>query len=53
MVFVRKIADLKNNLFLSASDEYQPVNVTQHDDYLFEWVVISSVRMHRGSVKNF
>jgi DNA polymerase V len=51
-VFVCKIADLKNNLLLSASDEYPPVKVTKHDEYLFEGVVISSVRMHRGSVKS-
>lgn len=51
-VFVCKIADLKNNLLLSASDEYPPVKVTKHDEYLFEGVVISSVRMHRGSVKD-
>lgn len=51
-VFVCKIADLKNNLLLSASEEYPPVKVTKHDDYLFEGVVISSVRMHRGSVKD-
>ncbi|ANS04647.1 repressor LexA [uncultured Mediterranean phage] len=50
-VFVCKIADLKNNLLLSASDEYPPVKVTKHDEYLFEGVVISSVRMHRGSVQ--
>ncbi|QWV06172.1 S24 family peptidase [Pseudoalteromonas shioyasakiensis] len=46
-VFVCKIADLKNNLLLSASEEYPPVKVTKHDEYLFEGVVISSVRMHR------
>jgi len=51
-VFVCKIADLKNNLLLSASDEYPPVKVTKHDEYLFEGVVISSVRMHRGNVKD-
>ena len=50
-VFVCKIADLKNNLLLSASDEYPPVKVTKHDEYLFEGVVISSVRMHRGTVQ--
>ncbi|TMO43405.1 DNA polymerase V [Pseudoalteromonas sp. S4389] len=50
-VFVCKIADLKNNLLLSASAEYPPVKVTKHDEYLFEGVVISSVRMHRGSVQ--
>ena len=51
-VFVCKVADLKNNLLLSASDEYPPVKVTKHDEYLFEGVVISSVRMHRGNVKD-
>ncbi|MCG9708226.1 S24 family peptidase [Pseudoalteromonas sp. Isolate3] len=51
-VFVCKVADLKNNLLLSASDDYPPVKVTKHDEYLFEGVVISSVRMHRGSVKD-
>lgn len=45
------IADLKNNLLLSASDDYPPVKVTKHDEYLFEGVVISSVRMHRGTVQ--
>ena len=51
-LFVCKIADLKNNLLLSASEEYPPVKVTKHDEYLFEGIVISSVRMHRGSVKS-
>lgn len=49
-VFVCKIADLKNNLLLSASDESSPVKVTKHDEYFFEGVVISSVRMHRGAM---
>lgn len=49
-VFVCKIADLKINLVLSASDEYPPVKVTKHDEYLFEGGVISSVRMHKGTV---
>ena len=50
-VFVCMIADLKNNLLLSASDDYPPIKVTKHDEYLFEGVVISSVRMHRGTVQ--
>jgi len=49
-LFVCKIADLKSNLLLSANDEYGPVKITEYDDYQFEGVVISSVRMHRGSV---
>ncbi|ASM53675.1 hypothetical protein PNIG_a1526 [Pseudoalteromonas nigrifaciens] len=49
--FVCKIADLKNNQLVSASDDYPPVKIKESDEYNLEGVVTSSVRMHRGSVK--
>ena len=50
--FVCKIADLKNNQLVSASDDYPPVKIKETDEYNLEGVVTSSVRMHRGSVKD-
>lgn len=50
--FVCKIADLKNNQLVSASDDYPPVKIKESDEYNLEGVVTSSVRMHRGSVKD-
>lgn len=46
-LFVCKIADLKNNLLISASDEYPPIKITEHDEFALEGVVTSSVRLHR------
>lgn len=50
--FVCKIADLKNNQLVSASDDSPPVKIKESDEYNLEGVVTSSVRMHRGSVKD-
>lgn len=50
--YVCKIADLKNNLLLSASDEYGPYKLKEGDEFTLEGVVSSSVRMHRGNIKD-
>ncbi len=50
--YVCKIADFKNNQLLSASDEYGPHKLKGGDEFTLEGVVASSVRMHRGSIKN-
>lgn len=50
--FVCKIADLRNNQLLSASDEYEPYKLKDGDQFTLEGVVSSSVRMHRVSLKN-
>ena len=50
--YVCKVADLKNNQLLSASDEYEPYVLKGGDEFTLEGVVASSVRMHRGSIKN-
>jgi len=47
-LFVCKIADLKNNMLVSASDEYPPIKITEHDEFALEGVVTSSVRLHRS-----
>ena len=49
--FVCKIADLKNNLLLSASSDHSPVKLTKFDQYNIEGVVAQSIRMHRVNLK--
>ena len=46
-LFVCKIADLKNNLLISASDDYPPIKITEHDEFALEGVITSSIRLHR------
>ncbi|MCF6442525.1 S24 family peptidase [Pseudoalteromonas luteoviolacea] len=46
--FVCKILDFKNGRLLSASPEYPPVQINDCDDFSFEGVVTSSVRMFRA-----
>lgn len=46
-LFVCKIADLKNNLLISASDDYPPIKIKEHDEFALEGIVTSSVRLHR------
>lgn len=48
--FVCKIADLKNNLLLSASSDYSAVKLTKFDQYNIEGVVTQSIRMHRDNL---
>lgn len=48
--FVCKIADLKNNLLLSANPEHKPVKLTGFDQYNIEGVVTQSIRMHRANL---
>jgi DNA polymerase V len=48
--FVCKIADLKNNLLLSANPEHKPVKLTGFDQYNIEGVVTQSIRMHRTNL---
>jgi DNA polymerase V len=47
--FVCKIADLKNNLLLSANSDHSPVKLTKYDQYNIEGVVTQSIRMHRAN----
>ena len=49
--FVCKIADLTNNLLLSANPEHKPVKLTGFDQYNIEGVVTQSIRMHRVNLK--
>lgn len=46
-LFVCKIADLKNNMLISASDEYPPIKITEYDEFALEGVITSSIRLHR------
>lgn len=50
--FVCKIADLKNNQLLSASDEYEPYKLKDGDEFTLEGVVSRSIRMFRRSIKD-
>ncbi|MBH0077474.1 hypothetical protein I6F48_18305 [Pseudoalteromonas sp. SWYJ118] len=50
--YVYKITDLKNNQLLSASGEYELYKLKGCEEFTLEGVVASSVRMHRGSIKN-
>ena len=45
--FVCKIADLTNNLLLSANTANKPYKLTGFDQYNVESVVTQSIRMHR------
>ncbi|WP_462147143.1 LexA family protein [Pseudoalteromonas gelatinilytica] len=45
--FVCKIADLTNNLLLSANPANKPYKLTEFDQYNVEGVVTQSIRMHR------
>ena len=45
--FVCKIADLTNNLLLSANPANKPYKLTGFDQYNVEGVVTQSIRMHR------
>ncbi len=45
--FYCKMADLKNNTLVSASDEYPPVQLSEYDNYCLEGVVLASVRQHK------
>ena len=51
-LFVCKIADLKNNQLLSASDEYEPYKLKDGDEFTLEGVVSRSIRMFRRSIKD-
>jgi len=46
--FVCKILDYKNRRLLSASDKFKPVLIDECDDFSFEGVVSSSVRLFRS-----
>lgn len=48
--FICKIADLKNNLLLSASSDHNPIKLTKYDQYNIEGVVTQSIRMHRTNL---
>jgi DNA polymerase V len=44
---VCKILDLDNGRLISANDDFEPVYISQLDDFILEGIVTSSVRMHR------
>ncbi|TMO73150.1 hypothetical protein CWC17_11675 [Pseudoalteromonas sp. S3785] len=43
--FVCKIADLRNNQLLSASDDYQPYKLNDGDEFTLEGLVSRSIRI--------
>lgn len=45
--FYCKMADLKNNMLVSASDDYPPVRISEYDNYCIEGSVIASIRQHK------
>ena len=47
--FICKILDVKRRLLLSANKNNQDVQITQHDQFTIEGVVIRSIRCHRQS----
>ncbi len=50
-LFVCKIADMINNQLLSANEEYEPIKLTEFDNYNVEGVVKSSIRLFRVPVE--
>jgi DNA polymerase V len=47
--FVCKILDLSNGRLVSANDDFEPVYISQLDNFSLEGIVTSSVRMHRNT----
>ncbi|MFD2178903.1 LexA family protein [Veronia pacifica] len=47
--FVCKLLDMTHRLLLSANDGYTSVQITRHDTFTIEGVVVRSVRCHRES----
>ncbi|MAD76012.1 MAG: DNA polymerase V [Rheinheimera sp.] len=47
--FVCKIIDMKKNRLISASEDYQPIEITEFDTVQYEGAVTASIRMHRPS----
>ncbi|MCG6201311.1 LexA family protein [Psychromonas antarctica] len=47
--FICKILDTQNRLLLSANKQFQDVQISQHDQFTIEGVVIRSIRCHRPS----
>lgn len=47
--FVCKLLDVSRRLLLSANDTYASVQITKHDTFSIEGVVIRSIRCHRES----
>ena len=46
--FVCKILDYENRRLISASDDYPPVFINECDEFSFEGVVTSSIRLFRS-----
>jgi DNA polymerase V len=51
--FVCKLLDIKQRILRSASPVYDPVNISDCDNFQLEGVVIGSVRMHRNNSELF
>ena len=47
--FICKILDTQKRLLISANNNNQDVQITQHDQFTIEGVVIRSIRCHRQS----
>jgi len=47
--FICKIIDIERRLLLSANKEHQDIQISQHDQFTVEGVVIRSIRCHRPS----
>lgn len=47
--FVCKIIDIQRRLLLSANEKNQDIQITKHDQFTIEGVVIRSIRCHRPS----
>jgi len=47
--FICKIIDMPHRLLLSANKKYLDVQITAHDEFTIEGVVIRSIRCHRPS----
>ena len=47
--FICKILDTQKRLLISANNNHQDIQITQHDQFTIEGVVIRSIRCHRQS----
>lgn len=47
--FICKIIDIERRLLLSANEKHQDIEITKHDQFTVEGVVIRSIRCHRPS----
>lgn len=47
--FICKIIDIERRLLLSANEKHQDIEISKHDQFTVEGVVIRSIRCHRPS----